>query len=181
MCYFVVVAVPSSAIPSARAFLRSMQPADNASIEATLPDDWQAFYLKEGMCACTLYSDPDRPETTKSLDERAAAFREKHAKPKYRKRGWTPERIEQAIEELKERESASRPSGFVGLRGDVRVELADLALATGAVRALVHWFSGGLERESVHVTDERRITVDAFVAGTTPMERDVLYEIVPVP
>ncbi len=182
MCDFVLVAFPESAVPAARGVLRStfgMQPANNASFDAQIPDDWTAVVLMEGMCGCDMYCDPDRVERVVPLEERARAFREKHAKPRYRKRGWTEERVEQAIAEMEER--TARMPDFNGLRIDVRRTLVELARATGAARVLVHTFTGGIETERLTVAAERQLALDAFLAGTPPVQRDVLYEVVSRP
>lgn len=182
MCYFVLVAFPPEAIPAARAQLRStfgMRPANNPSLDASLPAGWSAFLLNDGMCGCDMYSHPDRKEVAVPPAERARAFREKHAKPKYRKRGWTEERIERAIAQMQEPDRAPAARGFTGLRGDVRKALAEVARAAGPARLLVHRFSGIIEKERLSLAGEHRVDAAELVAGTTPVQADVLYEIVP--
>jgi hypothetical protein len=104
-------------------------------------------------------------------------FRRKHSQPKYRKRGWTDTKIERALEQMKDDVERRPKSDLRGLRIDLRRAITDLASSAGPARVLAHYFSGGIDDETIHashatVAASQLLTDDSLVAP------DVWYEVV---
>lgn len=113
MCYFVLVGFSPEARSIARGLLRSachLRETTNPSVLGALPAGWHAGYLADEMCGCDMYADPATEDAPSARDERLATFRQKHSKPKYRKRGWSDAKIERAIHQMKEDAASRRPS-----------------------------------------------------------------------
>lgn len=177
MCFFVLVGFPAKALPAARALLRTLQVQPTTSPSLAVPQDWMTVFLADEMCGCEMYSDPNRVET--SFEERAAAFRTRHAKPKFRKRGWTAGKIGEAVEEMRRaEESRPRRAAFRGLRIDVRRALAELAASAASIRLVVHFFTHAIDEEAFPIEHER-ISIDRFLGEDAPVLPNVSYEVVP--
>ncbi|HEV7764362.1 MAG TPA: hypothetical protein VGQ76_05135 [Thermoanaerobaculia bacterium] len=181
MCDFVIAACRSTDLPAARALLRSpfhMQPIVNASIAALLPADWETFTLTDGTCSCEMYSDSGAENPRPSIEDRIATFRAKHAKPKFRKQGWSDAKIERAVEQMRQDVTPSWHAEFDGLRIDVRRALAELARMTKSVALLVHPFSGSVDTETIRA-QRQNISVAKLIDDESPIATDVLYLISP--
>lgn len=181
MCYFVIVAFAPGGREHARAVLRSashMRESANPSVGASLPQGWIAAYLADEMCGCDMYSDPRVPETSESLDERIARFRKKHQKAKYRKRGWSDARIEEAIRNMRSDVPATNGSRLRGIRIDVRRTIAELVQRVGPIRVLVHFFSGDVDKEPITAETEV-VALDQFLTNDSLVLADIWYELRP--
>ena len=181
MCYFVIVAFAPGAREHARAVLRSashMRETANPSVGLSLPEGWIAAYLADEMCGCDMYSDPRVSENSESLDERIARFRKKHQKAKYRKRGWSDTRIEDTVRKMRNDVPATNGSRLRGIRIDVRSAIAELVQRVGAIRVLVHFFSGDIEEEPI-TADTNVVALDQFSTDDSLVLPDTWYELRP--
>jgi hypothetical protein len=134
MCFFVVVGVPTQYVRNCLAKVPRPVRADHngnyGGLTVHLPDH-ELNVLTEGGCSCSLYA-PRREER---------ATRPERLRKKWRKRGWSEQKIERALSDIK-----ATPVVEPGLRLDVRTWIADSADECGEFAVFVHWASDKIPR-----------------------------------
>lgn len=176
MCYFVLIAFSGDVTQLARSLLKSayhLRETSNPSLANALPEGWRVGFLAEEVCGCNMYADPRIEEP---IDDRIERFRQKHSKSKYRKRGWTDQKIQRAVQQITdnvERRPKSKPRG---IRVDVRCAIAELAQTAGSVRTLVHFFSGDIDQETIQAPPKTLKTRD-LLADESFIVPDVWYRV----
>jgi len=147
MCYFLTICFPEK---FREAFLQNQswgfdyEEQNNGSLTQHLADHWCTFEVTTGMCSCDFFSKPV------DIEQEVEKFRKKHMQPKFRKKGWTPGKIERAIEDIK-----SKPqTGFSGFRPDVRAFLAHWGNTFGILAVYLHFYHGITETESLPVLEK---------------------------
>lgn len=170
MCFYITVAVERKHKSLLKAKLRgsfTVSPIDNPSILSNLKPGQVAFVVTDGMCSCSLYT------RTYALEDTEEKVRRKYSK--YKKHGWTEAKINRAIAD-----SLSRPKpDFLGLRSDLRSQLADLASEAGRVFLVVHYYSDGTETEEVPIIGKKVLSCETMQNNDESVEEDTLIEILP--
>ncbi len=64
----------------------------NKSFNIEAPSGFKALWVTDAHCSCAFYSEPYDPEVE------AKKLRKRFSKTKYRKKGWTQERIDREVE-----------------------------------------------------------------------------------
>lgn len=171
MCYFITVAVDEKYVALMKAKLRSsfnLSSTGNHAIVGSLRTGDAAFVLTDGACACGLYGPPRVPE------DKEEKLRRKYARPKYKKRGWSEDKINRAIAD-----GLRKPPGELsGLRADLRWQLCDLAAEAGRVSLVVHFYSGGTETEEIPLKGKKVVRCEELQDDNYSVEEDVLVEII---
>lgn len=174
MCYFISIAVRENHQTTLKSRLRSsfkLSESDNQSIKNSLNEGETLFVLSDGHCACDLYSAPTK-DPRENTEEK---LRAKYSKPKYKKLGWTKEKIGRAIAD-----SLAKPvSTFSELREDLRWQLSDLVRDVGPVQLLVHFYAGDVEQESVEIRSKSTITCKQLMERDELITEDSLIQIKP--
>ena len=164
MCYFVTVGVPAqSAARVSEAFGPDLRigPTANPSVLAALPYGFTAHLVTNGHCSCNLYG---KPRST--ADEQAAA---QHLRQKYAKKGWSEAKFARAMAQVPR-------DRLFGLSADLVPRLQALCEVTGFVAVVVHWFSGGVEDESLTLTRGLAAgSADLPARAAALVEDEVLY------
>ena len=171
MCYFITVAVDEKYVALMKAKLRSsfhLSSTGNHTIVDSLRADEVAFVLTDGMCSCDLYCRPH------AIEDNEEKLRRKYAKPKYKKLGWSEDKINRAIAD-----SLRKPPGeLTGLRADLRWQLCNLAAEAGRVSLVVHFYSGGTETEEVPLKGKKVVRCEELQDDNYSVEEDMLVEII---
>ena len=161
MCYFVFVGVRAR---QRSAFVRRLSDAGcqvmstaNASVQAAFPEGDAVSVVVHNGCSCDLYA------------ERRAAFDEDAQRAKYRKKKWSPAKIERAIVGKRPRE---RPS-FAAFRDAFAAVVRD----AGGARILAHSFSGNVETEAVEVTGTASLSLDEYLDAGGAYVADVVHHV----
>ena len=168
MCYFVTVGVNEDnaswlldSIPRGMA----IYPYANKSITKHLPKSYRTYVITSGMCSCDLFRRSF--ENSPSAEEHTDRLR-----LKYEKKGWTPAKIQRAIDQS----SATQPlETFVGLCPDLRKLLADIVERVDDMALVVHFYhEREIENEKIAVSEGELIPVDSFVANEPVLTEDRL-------
>ena len=127
--------------------------------------------VPDGHCACNLFSAPedDKPNNL------AEKLRAKYAKPKYKKLGWSEQKIVRVVAE----QLAEPTNYFSGLREDLRWQLCDLTRDTKEIHLLVHFDSGNIESEPVSIRTTSTITCKELMENNDVVLEDALIKVVP--
>jgi hypothetical protein len=170
MCYFITVGVPASgadalasAVPRAMALGRT----HNQSVTEQMGTEYDAFVLTSGMCSCSLYSERNTPLVRK--EKKLDVMRRK-----YKRLGWSEAKIARALKQSEEH--GPGPTGFVGLRDDVRALLASVAEQVEKLAVVAHWYEEDLERGKITLTKGPHVTPTELRTTELPTQVDqILY------
>lgn len=165
MCYFITVGVAqghAELLKQRLADTFGTTPVSNESILHFLPAGHLTFNLG-GMCACHLYS-----------GSRAEPLDADRLRSKYKKKGWSPSKIDRAISD---KVSAQRDS-FNGLRPDLREQLYGIAGEVGRLSIVVHFYAGGEESEVIPIGRKKVVTCDGLMNDEDSVPEDTLVEVV---
>ncbi len=170
MCYFINVAIHQDYDATLRARLEaeySIVRTTNPSLIKMLPENSKAYVVIVGDCSCDLYSKPKDPEI--ELNK----IRKKYRSTKFRKAGWTEAKLERAISDsiasLKPRKNGLRPS--------LRNALCDIAAQAKGLSLMVHWYSGGVETESIDILEKKKLRCTDILNDDWAVEEDKIIEI----
>ena len=168
MCYFITIGVPPEHGETLRRLVPRglrVEPSQNTSIAKAVGDGHGLFVITSGGCSCGLYRSAPDGDAYDDIREREARLRKKYAN-----KGWTDAKIQRAI-------GSAHPvasSGFVGLRDDACALLAQLAREAGRVGVVVHFYSGRVEDETIHLGAVQSMTAAAIECGEQVISPDTL-------
>jgi hypothetical protein len=117
------------------------------------------------MCSCDLYCAASNRD--------AEAKRLERLRRDYSRRGWSPAKIERALEQSAGHHKQLNQA-FIALRPDVRQLLEDLSNRVGEVAVVVHWFSGLVEDERFTIKPIPAIESARLSAEEFPLNEDEL-------
>jgi len=167
MCYFLTIGIPGSlatvikeAFPSDMAVWQ----CENKNIMVHLPSECHGYVVTTGMCSCDIYqwANKDPEEDIKKLKE------------KYRKKGWSKNKINRAVEEA----TAARSTKSSGLRADAREAISRVAVSFGVVHVFVHFYSGDQTTEEVTINLGLTVQAEDFRSGEYVLAPDTLVKVV---
>jgi hypothetical protein len=162
MCYFVFLGVSA---PHELTLIERLTKAgfevhstSNSSVRKAFPRTDTICVVTRGGCSCDIFGEPSAPR-----------FDEEVELAKYRKKGWSPAKIERAIMGRRPRER----SHFAAFR-DTLIELVP---SLGAVRLLAHVVSGSVETAEVIVRGHQQLLLEQYVERAGAYDERVLYEL----
>lgn len=170
MCYFITVAVHRAHEGTLRDRLQAdyaISRSNNPYLLDLLPDDFRAYEVINGACSCELYCRPLDPQGT------AHKIRTKYRKRKFRKRGWTDDRIEREVAAT----IASVTRQRSGLSRSLRNALCDIVEATNRLFLLVHWYGSDVDTEPLRPLAEKGIGCDELNADDLAVGEDTIITI----
>jgi hypothetical protein len=137
---------------------------ENKNIMAHLPPESHGYVVTTGMCSCDIYhwSNNDPEEEIKRLKE------------KYRRKGWSKNKIDRAVEEA----TAARSTKSSGLRADIREAISSVAASFGVVHVFVHFYSGDQTTEKVTINPGPTVKAEEFRSGEYVLAPDTLVKVV---
>jgi hypothetical protein len=171
MCYFITVSVPKSKeeifksnIPRGLSIIE----CSNPSIIEYLPKSYSPYYLITGMCSCDLFSEESNEEDLQKTEHKLIK--------KYRKKGWSENKIKRAISQSLS-DSTSNISK-AGLRDDAKMLLSDIAVKVGKIKIIVHMYSGDQNAERFDIQEGIKVSSSDFLKNNPVKRTDQMFSIV---
>jgi hypothetical protein len=171
MCYFITVGLDKNYtsflhryMQDEYGFLRS----NNPSITDRLNTNSVAFHIVstgKQPCSCGLFylkREDSEPSEANRL------------RLKYRKKGWSAEKIERAISD----KFSTHKRNFEGLKPDLRERLCGVVTEAGRVLLVVHWYSGDVDAEKLPIRSQKIVTCDELLGEDGAVTEDTEIEIV---
>lgn len=166
MCYFFLAATQDLSKCKKHFSGYYILPAKNNSLNSFLPAGFQSFWITSGMCACDLYSQPYDPDTE------IEKIRKKYSKPKYKKRGWTTEEINQKIEAIIKKKA--KING--GLSEALFQDISSFAQKNGVFFLYIKWFQGDIETENISIKQIKKINFQSGDCTNEDIRENTLFE-----
>ena len=143
----------------------SLWESENKSFRSEVYSEFETVWVTDAHCSCHFYSEP-----YDSIME-AEKLRKKFSKPKYRKKGWSQERIEREIEHILKK--PSKENG--GLSEPLFYCIKTYTKEIGHCYFHIGWYSGNQNMQALKIEarSERSISSDTFKASE--IDEDVLY------
>ncbi len=171
MCYFITVSVPrtkedilKSNIPRGLSIFE----CSNPSIIEYLPKDYSLYYLITGMCSCDLFSEENNEEDIQKTEKKLIK--------KYRKKGWSENKIKRAITQSLSHATSNKSKA--GLRDDAKMFLADIATKAGNIKIIVHMYSGDQNAERFDIQEGIEVSTSDFLKSNLIKRTDQMFSIV---
>jgi len=92
----------------------------------------------------------------------------------YEKKGWSPNKIERAVQDHKKAIQHHRVESFEGLRPDIRELIADLTMKSGSTAVLVHFYSSDIKKERFNIEIGETASPDELLSGNVKLFEDRL-------
>ncbi len=170
MCAFVALAVPGGSLERLRPHCPRglhLEVCGNASIAEALGVDATAFWLTSGGCSCDL-----APREAGDADADEPPPRAARLRRKFRRRGWSPAKVERAVKDALRGEISAAPRA--GFSDDAAALLVRLVEQYGALRFVVCAFDGSID---VPVAVEGGGQVEREQLTTSPVEYGRVYRL----
>lgn len=173
MCYFITVGINSEFAAALHYHARNVCNLirnNNPHLAQYLKANEVAFNLVTGKqpCSCALYLDSNQREPPEAAMKRL----------KYRKRGWSAEKIERAIAEEYSIYKGRFHGSFDRLKPELRRHLCNVVRDAGRVLLIVHWYSESPETEKLHIKSQRAIDCDELLSRDEAVAEDTLIRLV---
>jgi hypothetical protein len=172
VCYFVAIGIRRGsgalveALSQGREASFRVDVCINSSIADLFGPDDSVYFLTRGQCSCDLYVEPG--SASDPTEERS------RAEARYRRKGWSQNKIERALQSMHlPSERSGRRTGV----GDLLNSVAHLVEEAGSVRLFAHFFSGAITTEEVKATGRETISLEAFRTRAGSFASDILLEI----
>lgn len=172
MCYFITVGINSEFAATLHYHVRNecnLTRNNNPHLAQYLKANEVAFNLVTGKqpCSCALYFDSNQKEPPEAAMKRL----------KYRKRGWSAEKVERAVAEEFSIYKGRFHGRFDRLKPELRRQLCNVVRGGGRVLLVVHWYSEDPEIEKLHIKSRRSIGCDELLSRDEAVAEDVLLEV----
>lgn len=171
MCYFLTVTFDEKfreTVKSvfARAGLR-LRRNGNAFFERDFGAGAASYDVTDGHCSCALYAD---------LDAGEEAVNPKKLIKKFRKKGLSEKRIEEAVER-ETAAAAERQKSREERSAGLRKTFADLFAQIGDYRLFVHLYKGSIDEEKLGGADHLELKITELLNGNAEIAEDVIIKI----
>lgn len=165
MCRFISIAVED--VEEAKRIFAGYQvwENENKSFSLEIPLEYHALWVTDGHCSCGFYSEPYNPE------QEAQKLRKRFSKPKYKKKGWSQERIEKEIENI-----LRKPNAKGGLSAPLFASIENYTKHSGSCYFHVGWFSGDQIKQGLNIVERIKVTVGGGLFNENDVKEDTLYE-----
>ena len=164
MCRFISTAVEDEGAAKRIFAGYSLWKNENESFKTEVGSAFKTMWLTDAHCSCAFYTSPYDPEAE------AVKFRKKFTKPKYRKRGWTQERIEREEEHILKR---SMEKG--GLSESLFHCLQRYATEVGRCYFHIGWYSGDQNRQGLKIDERSEVLISSGSVNASEVYEDVFY------
>jgi len=169
MCYFITISIPKTGIKFAQEKIPReihLSETSNPSLEGLLPKDYVNFLVITGGCSCDLFNEDDLEANKEDVIKKLTH--------KYKKKGWTENKIKKAVSQSI---SNSSTGGNSGLRDDLKFFLSDIALHLKEIRIIVHWYGGAVDQEKIKTKESPTISPYELRTQNIIKEIDTIYKI----
>jgi hypothetical protein len=165
MCRFISMAVENVA-EARRIFAGyALWDNENKSFKSEVPAKFEMLWVTDGHCSCGFYSKPYDPIVEKEK------LIKRFSKPKYRKKGWSPERIEREVEAI-----LNKPKVEGGLSRPLFSCLQSYTSEAGCCYFHMGWYSGDPDRQGLRIDKRLNVTISSGAIGAVEIYENVLYE-----
>lgn len=171
MCHFLTIGANASLSSLRKVIGRAIQvfELNNPSLDALNNRGMRQFILIEGGCSCRMYSPPGDAES----EDRDEVDRARKLRAKYRRKGWSDEKVARAIKEsFSAQKEAPR---FSGLRRDVTDLVAAISRDFGLIGMVVHQYKGSVEGEEIVILREQQMEVREFRGAHQLIPEDEIW------
>lgn len=167
MCRFISIAVKDAG--EAKNIFAGYQVWENqnSSFSSEIPPEYYPLWVTDGLCSCDFYSDPYNPEYE------AQKLKKKFSKPKYKKKGWSHERIEREIENI-----LSKPFAKGGLSLPLFICIKKYTKSSGNCYFHVGWFNGDQTKQGLNIVERKKVSVSAGEFEENEVNENTLYEFI---
>jgi len=165
MCRFISIAVEDT-VEAKRYFAGySVWDNDNKSFKSEVPSHYNALWVTNGHCSCDLYSNPSDP------DKEAEKLRKRFSKPKYKKKGWSQERIDREINHI-----LKKPKNEGGLSAMLFSCIHNYTNEIGSCFFHVGWYNGDQTKQGLNIVKRAKLSIERDSFNANNVNENVLYE-----
>ena len=125
---------------------------------------FDTVWVTDGHCSCSLYSEPYDPVLA------AEKLRKKFTKPKYRKKGWSEDRVEREVERILK---TSKIEG--GLSSLLFQCIQTYTKTIGMCQMHVGWYSGDQNEEGISIYERLDFPINTNIEKANEIYENVLY------
>ncbi len=164
MCRFISIAVED--LKEAKRIFAGYQvwENENKSFKSEVPQHYHSLWVTDGLCSCDLYSEPYDPEI------KAQKLRKRFSKSKYKKKGWSQERIEKEIEHI-----LNRPIKKGGLSAPLFSCIESYTKSSGSCYFHVGWYSGDQTKQGLSIFEQKNVSLSGETFNECEVNENTLY------
>ncbi len=164
MCRFISIAVKEENQAKLIFTGYSLWSNQNKSFGREVPNDFEKLWVTDAYCSCAYYTDPFDPEME------AEKLRKKLSKPKYKKKGWTAERVEREVEKI-----LTKKSNAGGLSEPLYDNLRKYVSEVGSCYFHVGWYTGDQSKQRININERLSLNMASGSILASEINEDVLY------
>lgn len=138
---------------------------ENKSFKSEIPAQYHPLWVTDGHCSCDFYADPFNPENE------AQKLRKRFSKSKYKKKGWSQERIEREIGHI-----LNKPIQKGGLSTPLFSCIESYTKSTGSCYFHIGWYSGDQTKQGLNITERKKVSVTGEAITENEVNENILYE-----
>ncbi len=168
MCRFISIAVEDEREAKRIFGGYSLWKNDNKSFISEVDTKFKTLWVTDGQCSCNLYSYPYDPVAE------AEKYRKKFSRSKYRKKGWTEEKIEREVKFILNRKSKDKG----GLSESLFYSLHHYVKEVGCCYFHLGWYSGDQNRQGINIHERPEIRLSSGSVEASEISEDVLYKFI---
>ena len=165
MCRFISIAV-EDANEAKKIFAGyTVWDNENKSFKSEVPQQYNTLWVTDGHCSCDFYSDPYDPE------KEANKLRRRFSKPKYKKKGWSKERVEREVEQI-----LNKPKKEGGLSALLFSCIQTYTNNIGSCYFHVGWYNGDQTKQGLNITEHSKVSISNDSFNSNSVNENVLYK-----
>ena len=164
MCRFISIAVEDKDAAKRIFAGYSLSENENPSFKKEIPEHYQALWVTDSLCSCAFYMEPYDPKSE------AEKLIKKVSKPKYKKKGWSKEKIEREVAQL-----LGRPKAGGGLSKPLFECVRVYAKTCGDCYWHIGRYAGDQTKEGVRIMDRVVVELGSDSVEAEDIDENVLY------
>jgi hypothetical protein len=165
MCRFISIAVEDTEVAKSIFAGYNVWDNENKSFKSEIPPQYHPLWVTDGHCSCGFYSEPYDPEYE------SQKLRKKFSKPKYKKKGWSQERIEREIEHIMRKQKEKG-----GLSSLLFSCIEAYTKNAGSCYFHIGWYSGDQTKQGLNIADRKKVTLSSGSITESEVNENTLYE-----
>lgn len=140
---------------------------ENKSFRSVMLPEFNSVWVTDGHCSCNFYSEPYDPIL--AIEKLRKIF----SKPKYRKKGWTNDRIEKEIKKILK--TTHKNDG--GLSEPLFNCLQTYTREVGLCQIHIGWYSGDQNNEGLRIEEILELLISNNFNKAIEIKENVLYKL----
>ena len=138
---------------------------ENKSFKTEVAAEFDKLWVTDAHCSCAFYSEPYDPEVE------VEKLKKRFSKPKYRKKGWTQERIDREVERILR--IKSKDEG--GLSKPLFHCLQNYVKEIGSCYFHIGWYSGDQTKQGLKIDEYSKVSISSGSINASEIYENVLY------